>query len=92
MVMAPHIGDSFMEWAAALDDRTLGVVDFSNVLHLDYPGWPGNTLAMSRSWAAEIDGPSYAIDDQATITAITVVDDPVKIVSEGQLGTTHRPS
>ena len=54
--------------------------DFSIFPHLDYPGWPDNTLAKARSWAAEIAGPAYAIDDQ---TAITVVDGIVDIVSEG---------
>jgi dipeptidase E len=80
MVMTPRIGDHFVEWPSAPDDRTLGIVDFSIFPHLDYPGWPDNTLAKARSWAAEIAGPAYAIDDQ---TAITVVDGTVDIVSEG---------
>ncbi len=80
MVMTPRIGDHFVEWPAAPDDRTLGIVDFSIFPHLDYPGWPDNTLAKARSWAAEIAGPAYAIDDQ---TAIAVVDGTVDIVSEG---------
>ena len=29
MVMTPRIGDFFVEWAGAPDDRTLGVVDFA---------------------------------------------------------------
>ena len=79
MVMTPRIGDYFVEWPSAPNDRTLGIVDFSIFPHLDYPGWPGNTLAKARTWAAKIGGPAYAIDDQ---TAITVVDDLVEVVSE----------
>ena len=80
MVMTPRIGDYFVEWPSAPNDRALGTVDFSIFPHLDYPGWPGNTLARARTWATEIAGPAYAIDDQ---TAITVVDDQVEIISEG---------
>ena len=81
MVMTPRIGDDFVKWPSAPNDHTLGIVDFSIFPHLDYPGWAGNTMAEARAWAAEIAGPAYAIDDQ---TAITVVDDRVEIVSEGQ--------
>jgi dipeptidase E len=41
---------------------------------------PGNTMADAERWAAEIDGPAYAIDDD---TAIQVVDGTVDVVSEG---------
>ena len=78
MVMTPRIGDYFVEWPAATDDRTLGLVDFSIFPHLDV--FPGNTLAQAEPWAADIAGPAYAIDDQ---TAITVVDGVVEVVSEG---------
>jgi dipeptidase E len=78
MVMTPRIGDLFVEWPAAPDDRTLGVVDFSIFPHLD--AFPTNTLAQAQRWAAEIGVPSYAIDEQ---TAITVVDGVVEVVSEG---------
>ena len=81
MVLTPRIGDQFVEWASAPDDRTLGLVDFSIFPHLDYPGWPDNTSARARAWADEIDVPAYAIDDQ---TAITVVDGAVEVVSEGR--------
>ena len=43
MVMTPRIGDYFVEWPSAPDDRTLGVVDFSIFPHLDV--FPTNTLA-----------------------------------------------
>jgi dipeptidase E len=78
MVMAPRIGSSFVEWAAAPDDRTLGVVDFSIFPHLE--AFPTNTMAHAERWAAGIDGPAYAIDEQ---TAIRVVDGVVDVVSEG---------
>lgn len=79
MVMTPRIGDYFVEWPSAPDDRTLGVVDFSIFPHLDV--FPGNTLAEAEPWAADIAGPSYAIDDQ---TAIKVATGTVEVVSEGQ--------
>ena len=61
-----------------LDDRTLGVVDFSIFAHLGQ--MPDNTMAGAERWAAEIAGPAYAIDDQ---TAIKVSDGTVEVVSEG---------
>jgi dipeptidase E len=79
MVMTPRIGDSFVEWPSAPDDRTLGIVDFSIFPHLDV--FPTNTMADAERWAADIAGPAYAIDDQ---TAIKVTDDNVEVVSEGQ--------
>ncbi len=79
MVMAPRIGAYFVEWAAAPDDRTLGVVDFSIFPHLNL--FPTNTPADAQRWAADIGGPAYAIDEQ---TAIKVVDGTVEVVSEGQ--------
>jgi dipeptidase E len=79
MVMTPRIGAHFVEWASAPDDRTLGVVDFSIFPHLE--AFPTNTMAYAEQWAADIDGPAYAIDEQ---TAIVVVDGAVEVVSEGQ--------
>ena len=81
MVMTPRIGDYFVEWRSEAGDKTLGVVDFSIFPHLDYPGFPGNTLAHAERWAADIGGPAYAIDDA---TALQVVDGAVEVVSEGQ--------
>ena len=79
MVMTPRVGDRFVEWPAAPDDQTLGVVDFSIFPHLDV--FPTNTLPQAEAWAEGISGPSYAIDD---LTAITVVDGTVEVVSEGE--------
>jgi dipeptidase E len=80
MVMTPRIGADFVSWPSAPDDRTLGVVDFSIFPHLDHEMMPDNTLAEAERWAAGIDGPAYAIDDQS---AITVTDGGVEVVSEG---------
>ncbi|ROR96104.1 dipeptidase E [Salana multivorans] len=79
MVMTPRIGDLFVEWAGAPDDRTLGVVEFSIFPHLD--AFPTNTLEAAERWAADIGGPAYAIDEQ---TAIRVVDGHAEVVSEGR--------
>ncbi|TDE88833.1 peptidase E [Occultella glacieicola] len=79
MVMAPRIGEYFVEWPSAPDDRTLGVVDFSIFPHLN--AFPGNSLADAQRWATDIGGPAYAIDEQS---AFTVVDGAVEVVSEGQ--------
>jgi dipeptidase E len=78
MVMTPRIGDFFVEWPSAPDDRTLGVVDFAIFPHLDV--FPSNTLAAAQRWVAGIGCPAYAIDDQ---TAIRVVEGKVDVVSEG---------
>ena len=78
MVMTPRIGARFVEWPAAPDDRTLGVVDFSIFPHLN--AFPQNTLADAERWASEIGVPAYAIDEQS---AIRVVEGAVEVVSEG---------
>jgi dipeptidase E len=78
MVLTPRIGADFVQWPAAPDDRTLGVVDFSIFPHLD--GFPENSIAQAERWVTEIGGPAYAIDDQ---TAIKVIDGTVEVISEG---------
>ncbi|HEY9290092.1 MAG TPA: Type 1 glutamine amidotransferase-like domain-containing protein [Microlunatus sp.] len=81
MALTPRIGQEFVSWQPpGGGDETLGVVDFSIFPHLDYPGWPDNTLDSARRWATKIPGPAYAIDDE---TAIAVVDGAVEVVSEG---------
>jgi dipeptidase E len=81
MVMTPQVGDEFIQWRPPSGDTsTLGVVDFSICPHVNGDGLPGNTMAEAQSWAAGIDGPAYAVDDQ---TAFKVLDDEVEIVSEG---------
>jgi dipeptidase E len=82
MVMTPRIGEDFVGWKSPTGgDETLGLVDFSICPHLAPDGMPGNSMAEAEGWAATIDGPAYAIDDE---TAISVVDGKVEVVSEGQ--------
>ena len=78
MVMTPRIGDDFVKWPSATDDRTLGIVDFSIFPHLYL--WETHTIEAAERWAAGIAGPAYAIDDE---TAIKVTDGSVEVVSEG---------
>ena len=81
MVMTPRIGEDFVGWKPpAGDDSTLGVVDFSIFPHLDHELLPENTMADAERWAAGIQGPAYAIDDE---TAIKVADGTVDVISEG---------
>ena len=78
MVMTPRIGEDFVYTKPASgDDSTLGIVDFSIFPHL---GYAENTMAAAETWAAEIAGPAYAIDDES---AIRVTDGTVDVVSEG---------
>ena len=81
MVMTPRIGNDFMGWPLAPDDRTLGVVDFSLFPHLNHEMMPRNNLAEAERWVTEIGLPAYAIDDQ---TAIKAVSGNIEVVSEGQ--------
>jgi dipeptidase E len=83
MVMTPRVGREFVGWKRpdGGEDRALGLVDFSIFPHLDHEQLPDNTLANARNWAAGLDCPAYAIDDE---TAIRVVDGTVDVVSEGQ--------
>ena len=81
MVMAPNIGEFFVGWTPpAGGDKTLNLVDFSLFPHLDHEMLPHNTMAAAESWAAGLQGPAYAIDDQ---TAIKVIDGAVEVISEG---------
>lgn len=81
MAMTPRIGDEFVGWRQpSADDRALGFVDFAIFPHLDHPSLPENTMAAAEAWAAKLDCPSYAIDDD---TAISIVDGAVQVVSAG---------
>lgn len=81
MVMTPQIGREFVGWQPPTgEDRALGVVDFSICPHLASDGTPGNSLAAAEKWAAGIEHPAYAIDDQ---TAIRVVYGKIDVLSEG---------
>ncbi len=87
MVMTPRIGEDFVGWKPPTDgdesrsaDETLGIVDFAIFPHLDHEMLPWNTMANAEKWAAGLDCPAYAIDDE---TAIKVVDGTVEVISEG---------
>jgi dipeptidase E len=81
MVMTPRVGQDFVEWQPPTGgDKTLGIVDFSIFPHLDHELLPENSMADAERWAAELETPAYAIDDE---TAISVSDDTVSVVSEG---------
>ena len=81
MVMAPRIGEDFVRWKPPIGgDETLGMVGFSMFPHLDNEDMPENSLDDAEKWAAGMDVPAYAIDDQ---TAIKVIDGVVEVVSEG---------
>jgi dipeptidase E len=87
MVMTPQVGDDFIQWLPPSGDKsTLGLVDFSICPHVNGEGNPGNTMAEAEEWAATIDGPAYAVDDE---TAFKVVDGEVEVVSEGQWRLLH---
>ncbi len=81
MVMTPHIGEEFVQWKPPTGgDRTLGIVDFAMFPHLDNEAMPDYSMANAEKWAAGLQVPGYAMDDQ---TAIQVVDGAVQVVSEG---------
>jgi dipeptidase E len=81
MVMTPRIGEEFVGWQPPNgDDSTLSIVDFSIFPHLDHEDLPWNTMTNAEKWAAKLQGPAYAIDDE---TAIKVTDGTVEVVSEG---------
>jgi len=81
MVMAPHIGEAFINWTQSADgDQGLGIVDLAIFPHLDHEDLPHNTMANAEQWAAGMRVPAYAIDDE---TAIKVIDGVIEVVSEG---------
>ncbi len=81
MVMTPRIGEDFVGWKPLSGgDRALGIVDFSIFPHLDHERLPENTMADAERWAAKLNCPAYAIDDE---TAIKVVNGVVEVISEG---------
>ena len=81
MVMTPRVGEDFISWKPPTGgDETLGLVGFSMFPHLDHEDLPENTMADAERWAAGMQVPAYAIDDQ---TAIKVTDGTVDVISEG---------
>ncbi len=87
MVLTPRIGADFVGWPSPSgSDETLGLVDFHLCPHVNGEDRPGNTGAEAEEWAAGIDGPAYAVDDE---TAFTVVDGVVEVISEGRWRLIH---
>jgi dipeptidase E len=81
MVMTPRVGEDFVGWTPPSGgDRALGMVDFSLFPHLDHEKLPDNSMANAEKWAARMQVPAYAIDDE---TALQVTDGTVDVVSEG---------
>jgi dipeptidase E len=82
LVMAPKVGAEFVYGTPLTGgDRALGMVDFSMFPHLDHQGMPEHSMANAEKWAAALDVPGYAIDDE---TAIKVTDGAVEVISEGR--------
>jgi dipeptidase E len=81
MVVTPTLGETYDGRNPPTgSDRALGLVDFTLYPHLDHPSMPEASLANLERWAARVQVPAYAIDDQ---TAIKVIDGVVEVVSEG---------
>ena len=81
MVMTPRIGEEFKVWNPPDGgDSALGIVDFSIFPHVDHPDLPENTMTEAERWAAGLENPAYAIDDD---TAIKVTDGTVEVISDG---------
>jgi dipeptidase E len=62
-------------------DKSLGFVDFAIHPHLDYEGFPDNSLANLEKLASTLPMCSYLIDDN---TAIKVIDGRIEVISEGR--------
>ena len=64
----------------AESNKSLGIVDFAIHPHLDYEGFPENSLTNLEKLASTLPMSSYAIDDN---TAIKVTDTGIEVISEG---------
>lgn len=81
LVMSPRLADRFAHWTKPRPGtEMLGLVDFEMFPHMDYPDLPTHSMAHAEQWAAGLQGPGYAMDDE---TAIKVVDGAVEVVSGG---------
>jgi dipeptidase E len=61
--------------------QTLDLVDFGIRPHLEADYFPQATLENAEKWAAKVDYPLYALDDQS---ALKIVDGNVAVVSQGK--------
>ena len=81
MVTAPIFGETYDDPITPyIIEKGLGLVDFALLPHLNHENHPESSTARVEKMAAEVPGPTYAIDDE---TAIKVVDGIVEVVSEG---------
>lgn len=78
-----YYDDEYKEEAPinAGSDKTMHLVDFVIRPHLNWPMVPQVTLENIEKWAAKIDIPLYAIDNQ---TALKVIDGKVEVITEGK--------
>ena len=67
--------------ASAGSAKTLGLVDFVIRPHFEADYFPQATLENVEKWAAKVDYPLYALDDQS---ALKVIDGKVDVISRGQ--------
>jgi len=74
--------------ASAGSDKTLGLVDFVIRPHLNSDYFSHATLETIEQWAAIVDAPLYALDDES---ALKVVDGRVEVVSAGQWKLFQKP-
>ena len=81
MVMTPRIGEAFMGWSRPPATIVHSVSSTSRSTRTSTTGSARNTMANAEKWAATLDCPAYAIDDD---TAIRVIDGTVDVISEGQ--------
>jgi dipeptidase E len=68
--------------------KTLGLVDFLVRPHLKADYFPKATLENVEKWAAKVDHPLYALDDQS---ALKVVDGKVEVISQGEWKLFRKP-
>jgi dipeptidase E len=67
--------------ASAGSTKTLGLVDFVIRPHFEADYFPQATLENVEKWAAKVDYPLYALDDQS---ALKVIDGKVDVISRGR--------
>lgn len=80
MIMT-RFGTTYGNHALPADSiKSLGLFNFALHPHLDYEGFPKNTMANLEKLAATLPMPSYLIDDQ---TAIKITDGNIEVISEG---------
>jgi hypothetical protein len=74
----PSIGEE--RWVPWVREADVLLVDGGDAGYLCHELMPDNTMDAAQRWAAGLEGPAYAIDDE---TAITVNDGTAEVVSEG---------